>query len=259
LAVDAKRFIQGEKMDRLIYTALSGAKHILEQQANTSHNLANATTTGFRAQLDSFRAVPVIGDGLPTRAFVVDSTVGTDFTPGALQQTGRDLDVAIQGKGWIAVETADGTEAYTRHGNLKLSENGLLQTQSGQNVLGDGGPISVPPDVTVSIGKDGTVSAIATGTKPGAATVLGRIKLVNPPEETIVRGDDGLFRLKSGDPADADGNVTVVGGALESSNVNVVDAMVNMISLARQFEMHMNLLKNAESNATKAAQLLALG
>ena len=245
-------------MDRLIYTAMTGAKHILEQQANTSHNLANATTTGFRAQLDSFRAVPVIGADLPTRAFVVDSTVGTDFTPGALQQTGRDLDVAVQGKGWIAVQLEDGSEGYTRHGSLKLSENGVLQTQSGLSVMGDGGPISVPPDVTVTISKDGTVSASAVGIKPGATNVVGRIKLVNPPEETIMRGDDGLFHLKDGNAADADPAVSVVGGALEGSNVNVVDAMVNMISLARQFEMHMNLLKNAESNATKASQLLAL-
>ncbi|HJW55277.1 MAG TPA: flagellar basal-body rod protein FlgF [Burkholderiaceae bacterium] len=245
-------------MDRLVYTAMTGAKHILEQQATTSHNLANATTTGFRAQLDSFRAVPILGDGSPTRAFVVDSTVGSDFTPGSIQQTGRDLDVAIQGKGWIAVELEDGTEAYTRHGNLQLSEGGILQTQGGQNVLGDGGPISVPPDVTITIAKDGTVAAIATGTKPGATTVLGRIKLVNPPEESLMRGDDGLFRVKDGNPVDADAGVSVIGGALEGSNVSVVDAMVNMISLARQFEMHMNLLKNAESNATKASQLLAL-
>lgn len=246
-------------MDRLIYTAMTGAKHILEQQATTSHNLANATTTGFRAQLDSFRAVPVIGGGLPTRAFVVDATVGADFTPGALQQTGRELDMAVQGKGWIALQLDDGSEAYTRHGSLKLSENGILQTQSGINVLGDGGPISVPPDVNVAIAKDGTVSAIATGTKPGASSVLGRIKLVNPPEETIIRGDDGLFRVKGGNPADADADVTVIDGALEGSNVNVVDAMVSMINLARQFEMHMNLMKNAESNANKASQLLALG
>ncbi len=246
-------------MDRLIYTAMTGAKHILEQQATTSHNLANATTTGFRAQLDSFRAVPILGDGLPTRTFVVDSTVGADFTPGAIQQTGRALDVAVQGKGWIAVEMADGSEAYTRHGSLKLSENGVLQTQDGLNVLGDGGPISIPPEVTVTIAKDGTVSAIATSTKPGAANTLGRIKLVNPPEETLVRGDDGFFRVNDGSTPDTDSNVALVGGALESSNVNVVDAMVTMITLSRQFEMHMNMLKNAESNATKASEILTLG
>lgn len=245
-------------MDRLIYTAMTGAKHILEQQANNSHNLANATTTGFRAQLDSFRAVPVISDGLPTRAFVVDSTVGTDFSVGPIQNTGRDLDVAVQGKGWIAVQHEDGLEAYTRHGSLKLSENGVLQTQSGLAVLGDAGPISIPPDVSITIAKDGTVSSIPSGSKPGAVTVLGRIKLVNPPEENMTRADDGLFRIKDGSPADADIAVTVIGGSLEGSNVNVVDAMVNMISLARQFEMHMNLLKNAESNANKASQILSL-
>mgnify|MGYP000306490633 CR=1 FL=1 len=246
-------------MDRLIYTALSGAKQVMEKQATTSHNLANATTTGFRAQLDSFRAVPVIGEGSPTRAFVVDSTVGTDFSPGPIQNTARDLDVAVQGKGWIAVEMEDGSEAYTRHGNLKLSEAGVLQTQSGLNILGEAGPISIPPDVTVTIAKDGTVSTIANGIKPGAVTIAGRIKLVNPPEETLTRIDNGLFKTKNGDPAEVDTDVSLVGGALEGSNVNVVDAMVNMITLARQFELNMSMLKNAESNAAKASQLLNLG
>jgi flagellar basal-body rod protein FlgF len=244
-------------MDRLVYTAASGAKHIIEQQATVSHNLANATTVGFRAQLDSFRAVQVQGEGLPTRAFVVDSTVGSDFSQGAIQQTGRNLDIAVQGNGWIALD-APGGEAYTRTGNLKLSDQGALQTQSGINVLGDGGPIAVPPDVTVTVGKDGTVSAQATGVKPGAVTILGRIKLVNPPDDTMVRSDDGLFRTKDGQPADADPTVAVVGGALESSNVNVVDSMVNMINLARNFEINMNMIKNAENNANKASQLLAL-
>ena len=246
-------------MDRLIYTAMTGAKQILEQQATNAHNLANATTTGFRAQLDSFRAVPVVGGGaLPTRAFVVDATVGADYTPGPIQNTGRELDVAVQGKGWISVQLEDGTEAYTRNGSFKVSENGVLQTQGGINVLGDAGPIAIPPDVALTVGKDGTVSAITTVGKPGAATPLGRIKLVNPPEENLVRGDDGLFRLRGGGEAEADANVAVIGGALEGSNVSVVEAMVDMISLARQFEMHMNLLKNAESNEQKASQLMSL-
>lgn len=245
-------------MDRMIYTAMTGAKHVLEQQATTSHNLANATTTGFRAQIDSFRAVPVVSEGLPTRAFVVDATVGTDFSPGVIKQTGRELDVAVDGKGWIALELENGTEAYTRFGNLKLSENGVLQTQAGINVLGDGGPISVPPDVYITIAKDGTVSAIDSTSTPGAVNIVGRIKLVKPEENNLVRGDDGLFRTRDGTVPDADASVTVVGSALEGSNVNVADTMVNMITLARQFEMHMNLIKNAESNATKANQLLAL-
>ena len=245
-------------MDRLVYTAASGAKHILEQQATTSNNLANVSTTGFRAQIDSFRAVPLVAPGLPTRTFVVNSTTGADFSSGPIQMTGRDLDVAVRDKGWIAVQMADGSEAYTRNGGLKLNDNGVLQTSNGLTVQGDGGPITVPPEVTVSIAGDGTVAAIATTTKPGASTVLGRIKLVNPPERDLVRGDDGMFRLRDGATAPSDPSVSVVGGAIEGSNVSPVDAMVSMINLARSFDTQMSLIKNAENNAAKATQLLAL-
>lgn len=246
-------------MDKLIYTAASGAKHILEKQATASNNLANVNTTGFRAQIDAFRAVPVVAEGtLKTRTFVVNSEAGTDFSSGPLQVTGRDLDVAIKGKGWIAVQMADGSEAYTRHGALQMNQNGLLQTAQGQTVQGDGGPITVPPEVSVTIGGDGTISTIASTTKPGAPTVLGRLKLVNPDEKDLVRGEDGMFRLKSGQPAAADPTVVVAGGALEGSNANPIDSMVDMIALARSFEMQMGLLKNAENNAMKADQILAL-
>ena len=245
-------------MDRLIYTASSGAKHILDKQATTANNLANATSTGFRAQLDSFRAVPVVSDGMPTRTFVVDSTVGSDFTQGPMQHTGRALDVAVENGGWIAVQSADGSEAYTRNGALKLNENGMLQTQAGLMVQGDTGPLALPPGVTVAIASDGTVGTISTDVPPGPSTVLGRIKLVNPPEQQLVRGDDGLFRLKDGTTAQADQAVKLTTGALEGSNVSPVDAMVSMIALARQFETQMSLLKNAENNAAKATQILAL-
>lgn len=245
-------------MDRMIYTAMSGAKHILEQQATTAHNLANATSTGFKSQVDSFRAVPVLGAALSTRTFVVDATVGANFSPGSIQATNRDLDVAIQGKGWLAVQRADGSEGYTRNGSLKVSENGLLQTASGLTVMGDGGPISIPPDVTISIAKDGTVSSVSNNTLPGPSNAIGRLKLVNPPENNLVRAEDGLFVTKDGNPAEVDANVNIVSGALEASNVNVIDAMVTMISLARQFETQMKLLQSAENNANKAAQLLSL-
>lgn len=244
-------------MDRLIYTAMTGAKHIMEKQATTAHNLANATTTGFRAQLDSFRAVPLQGGVLPTRTFVVDSTVGSDFSAGAIQHTGRELDVAVQGKGWIAIQLPDGGEAYTRNGSLTVNENGVLQTQGGHAVSGDGGTIAIPPDVGVTIAGDGTVSAVPNG-QSAQAVVVGRIKLVNPPEADLVRGADGLFRMRDGNEADADAAVVLVGGALESSNVKVVDAMVEMIAHARQFELHMKLLKDAENNSAKAGQLLSL-
>jgi len=245
-------------MDRMIYTAMTGAKHILEQQATTSHNLANATSTGFKAQVDSFRAVPVVSEGLSTRAFVVDATIGADFNTGAIQHTNRELDVAVQGKGWLTVQRADGSEGYTRNGSLKVSENGILQTASGLTVMGDGGPISIPPDIAVSIGKDGTISSVSNNTLPGPANAIGRLKLVNPVESNLVRAEDGLFNTKDGRPAEVDANVNVVGGALENSNVNVIDAMVTMISLARQFETQMKLMQSAENNANKASQLLSL-
>ena len=245
-------------MDRLIYTAASGAKHILEQQATTSNNLANVSTTGFRAQLDVFRSAPVQGPGLPTRAFVVDSTAGNDFSSGALQVTGRDLDVAVKGQGWLAVQMPDGTEAYTRNGSLQMSPNGVLTTASGQTIAGEGGPITIPPDATVTVGGDGSISTISNVDSPAAPVVLGRLKLVNPAEADLVRGDDGLFRLKDGGNAQADPTVRVAGGALEGSNVNPVDCMVDMIALARSFDTQMSLLKNAENNAAKATQILAL-
>ena len=245
-------------MDRMIYTAMSGAKHTMEQQATVANNLANATTTGFREQLNTFRSVPVVGQGLATRSFVVDSTSGSNFTGGPIQETGRPLDVAVQGPGWFAVQTADGGEAYTRNGNFKLSENGVLQTQSGQNVVAEGGTISVPPDTSVTISPDGTVSAIPTTGATNAVNILGRLKLVNPNEKALKRGDDGMFRLTSGVQATADNNVRLIGGALEGSNVNVVESVVSMINLARQFDMNMKLMQTAEGNTDKANQILSL-
>lgn len=245
-------------MDRLIYTAMSGAKYTLEQQATNSHNLANASSTGFKAQIDLFRSAPVVGGGLSTRAFVVDATTGTDFTPGAIQQTGRSLDVAVQGKGWLTVQRADGSEAYTRNGALKTNQNGLLQSADGLNVMGDGGPISIPPNVIISIAADGTISSVNDSQQPGPSNVIGRLKLTNPDEKTLTRSEDGLFVTASGRPAPADDKVKVVNGALESSNVNVVESMVNMIGLARQFDVQMKLLQNATENDTKAAQLFSL-
>jgi flagellar basal-body rod protein FlgF len=243
-------------MDRMIYVAMSGAKQMLTQQSVVANNIANANTTGFRAQVAAFRAAETLGDGAATRAFVVDSTPGADFTPGAIQSTGRDLDVAIEGAGWIAVQTPDGSEGYTRNGSLQVNVNGVLQTRNGLNVLGDGGPIAVPENVRVTIGADGTVSTVPN---TGAQQVqnIGRIKLVNPPEQSLVRGDDGIFRAR-GVQVDTDPKVKVQGGALESSNVNVVEAMVGMISLARQFDMQMKILQNADGNDRQASQLLSM-
>ncbi|MCC7414419.1 MAG: flagellar basal-body rod protein FlgF [Gammaproteobacteria bacterium] len=244
-------------MDRLIYLSMAGARHALEAQATVSHNLANVNTSGFRAQINAFRAVPVFGDGQPTRAFVVDSSVGTDFRPGTLQQTGRDLDVAVLSRGFIAVQLPDGSEAYTRNGSFNVGPGGVLETRQGQPVMGDGGPITVPPDSTVAIARDGTVSVLPTAGR-SAVNVIGRIKLVNPEPTQLERRADGLFRMKDGTAATADAAVAVVQGSLEGSNVNAVEAMVQLISHARAFEMHTKMLQNAEANDRQAMQILSM-
>ena len=242
-------------MDRLIYTAMTGAKGTMDQQAAVAHNLANATSTGFRAELHKLRAVEVQTEALRTRAFTVDASVANNFDQGALQHTGRAYDVALAGKGWLAVQMPDGSEAYTRNGSLDVSANGILQTHDGKPVLGDGGPITIPPDNEISIGADGSISA-SQPDQPGVVNVVAQLKLVNPPEADLVRGDDGLFRVRGGAPAQADPTVRVAGGYLEGSNVNVVDQMVQMISLSRQFEMQTRMLSTAEQNDRAAAQVL---
>jgi flagellar basal-body rod protein FlgF len=243
-------------MDKLIYTAMSGAKHLFGRQAAIAHNLANAVSTGYRAEEHRLRAVPVVSESWPTRTFAVEASIANDFTPGPLMQTGRSLDVAVQGQGWIALAMPDGTEAYTRNGSLEVNVNGVLQTKNGIPVQGDGGPISIPPDNEISIGKDGLISLKPTSGAQNTVTQVGTLKLVNPPEADLVRGADGLFRLRDGSAAPVDPNVQVAAGFLEGSNVNVVDQLVAMISLQRQYETQMKLLSTAEQNDRAAAQLL---
>lgn len=244
-------------MDRLIYVSMTGARHALEAQSTVAHNLANANSSGFRAQMNALRAVHLFGEGMPTRSYVVDSTVGTDFRPGTVQQTGRALDVAVMGQGFLAVQAPDGSEAYTRAGGLNVGAGGILVSPQGHPVLGDGGTIAVPPDVNVTIAKDGTVSAVPSSGR-GAVNVLGRLKLVNPPEADLQRGEDSLFRLKDGGVAPADNSVVVASSAIEGSNVNAVEQLVAMISHARAFETHMKMLQNADQNDRQANQLLSM-
>ena len=245
-------------MDRMIYTAMTGAKHVFLQQAGVANNLANVATVGFRAQEHRFQAAPILSEAMPTRAFVVDSSVANKFDAGPIMVTARELDVAVKGKGWLAVQMPDGSEAYTRAGALDLDVNGTLQTKAGLPVLGDGGPISVPPDNRIEIGSDGTVSVVPMAGAPNNVNAIGRMKLVNPPEENLVRGDDGLFRLKGGAVADVDPAVRLAPGALEGSNVNAAETMVNLISLSRQFEMQIKLLQTADANAKQADQILSM-
>lgn len=240
-------------MDRLIYTAASGARALAQRQDGLTHNLANAATPGFRADQVVFRAVPVRGDGTPTRVVTVEATAGFDDASGAIETTGRPLDVAVQGKGYLAVQAADG-EAYTRAGALQVGPDGTLLTPGGLPVAGEGGPLRVPPGAAISIARDGTVSAQPA---TGPSQTVGRLKLVNPEPGELRKGDDGLLRMAGGEEAPADAQVRLVPGALEGSNVNVVEAMVGMIAAQRQFETQMKLLQNAEQNDQRAAQLLA--
>jgi flagellar basal-body rod protein FlgF len=248
-------------MDRLIYTAMTGASQTLNRQAAVAHNLANAATAGYRAEEHRLRAVQVQSNaaqkGLPTRAFAVDASTHTDYSPGPLQQTGRPLDFAVQGKGFFAVQRPDGSEAYTRMGAFEMNVNGILQTTGGLPLQGDGGPITIPPDVKVSVGSDGTISVLPESGAQSTASVIGRVKLVNPPEADLVRGDDGLFSQRDGTAATVDERVVMIAGYIEGSNVNAAEQMVTMISLARQFELQMKMLSTADANDRAATQILA--
>jgi len=241
-------------MDRLIYLSMSGAKATMQRQETLANNLANVSTAGFRAELSAFRAVPVEGSGASTRVYALESTPGYDASPGQVAATGRNLDVAMSGGAWLSVQGLDGTEAYTRGGALDVNAEGTMITVSGLTVLGDGGPIQVPPNTQVSIGADGTVSSTAAN---GKSTSIGKLKLVTP-EVPLTRGTDGLFRAAEGDLS-ADPNARVQDGALEGSNVSAVETMVQMISAARQFEAQMKSLTTAEANDKAAAQLLSVG
>jgi len=247
-------------MDRLIYTAMTGASQTLNRQAAVAHNLANVSTSGYRAEEHRLRAVQVqlndARNGLPTRAFVADASTHTDYSTGPLLQTDRALDFAVQGQGWIAVQMPDGSEAYTRAGSFELNINGILQTRNGLPVQGDGGPISIPPEVKITVGVDGSISVLPENGAQNLVNVMGRIKLVNPPEADLVRGEDGLFRLRGGGAAPLDEQVRLAAGYIEGSNVNPAEQMVTMISLARQFEMQMKMLSTADANDKAGTQIL---
>lgn len=240
-------------MDRLVYLAMSGAKATLQRQDTLANNLANASTNGFRAELQAFRAVPVRGDGATTRVYALESTVGYDAASGPVQSTGRALDVAVKGNAWLSVQGLDGTEAYTRNGALEVTAEGQLVTTAGLPVLGDGGPITLPPNATVEIAADGSITAKVGDGRP---TLAGRLKLVTP-ETPLARGADGLFRAADGADLPADPNARVISGALEGSNVSPVETMVAMIAAARQFEQQMKMLQSAEQKEQSATKLLA--
>lgn len=246
-------------MDRALYVGMSGAMQTLRAQAANSNNLANANTNGFRAQLLDAQSQQVAGPGLPSRVNAQLLDNGWDSTTGAINQTGRDLDVAMRPGQWLAVQASDGSEAYTRGGDLHVDAYGQLLTAGGQPVLGDNGPISVPQYSSISIGADGSISIVPAGQGPGTSSTVGRLRVVQATPEQLGRGSDGLMRAQPGVDLRPSAGETVIPGALESSNVNLAATMVNMIELARQFDLQTRLMKSVQDNASAASSLVKMG
>lgn len=245
-------------MDHFVYIAASGAKEAMLAQAVNANNLANASTVGFRGDFLEAQTLYLRGAGEHTRAYNVVEETGTDFRQGPIEQTGRDLDIAISGPGWFAVQAEGGGEALTRRGDFRVDEFGQLVNGAGETLIGDAGPIALPPFSSMSIGADGTISLIPLGEQPSALAALDRVKLVNPPLEAISKNEFGELQMQDGLPVEPDGEVRLITGALEASNVNTVSAMVQMIELSRQFEQFMKLAKVGEDIDTSSSSLMRL-
>ena len=245
-------------MDRMLYLSMSAASNTMLAQAVNSHNLANASTPGFKADLSQFRAMPVFGETLASRVYAMEERPGVNFNPGGINHTGNDLDIAINDQGFFAVQSADGSEAYSRRGDFRINTLGLLENGAGQLVLGDGGPIAIPPAQTIEVGSDGTITSRPTGQDERTLATVGRIKLVNPDVSQLIKGEDGLFRLEDGNQAVPDASVRITSGALETSNVNLVHALVKMIELSRQYEMDLKAMSTVKETDETATQILRL-
>jgi len=246
-------------MDKALYIAMTGARHNMLAQTAHANNLSNLNTTGFRADFAQARSMPVYyGPGQPTRAYSLTESPASDFAQGPLNTTGRDMDVAINGVRFIAVIGPDGTEAYTRAGNLKVDTNGILRTANGLAVLGNAGQIALPPFEKLSVGSDGSLSLVALGQGPEALVEADRIKLVNPQLQNLEKGADGLYRQRDGEAAPPAAEVRLVSGALEGSNVSAINEFTQILSLSRQYEMQVKLMKDVEQNSEASAQLLRM-
>ena len=245
-------------MDKSLYISMSAASNTLLGQAAVANNLANAQMTGFRADMEQYRSMPVFGDGHPSRVYALSERPGIDFSPGTIYNTGNPLDFAINGDGWIAVQAADGSEAYTRRGDMHINNIGFLENGNGNLVYGNGGPIAVPPAEAIIIGNDGTITIRPKGQDEKTLAVLDRIKLVNPAVEDLYKGEDGLFRLKNGEPLNFDASIRLAPESLEGSNVNMVGAMVRMIEHARRFELEIKAMTAAKENDEVGTRILSL-
>ncbi len=245
-------------MDKMLYVAMTGARNTMLAQTVNAHNLANASTNGFRADLLAARSVPVEGSGYASRVNATQEIAGWDFTPGPMQNTGRQLDVAVQGSGWIAVQDAEGNEVYTRNGDFRLGPGGVLSNGAGQVVLGEGGPVAVPPFQKLEIGVDGSVSIVPLGQTADTLATVDRIRLVNPDPKNLFKSDDGLIRTRDGVVPEPDASVKLASGMLEGSNVNAIESLISMLDLTRRFELQVKMMETADTNAASAAQLMRI-
>jgi flagellar basal-body rod protein FlgF len=243
-------------MDRGLYVAMTGAKQIMQAQAVNNNNIANASTTGFRADTVAFDSEPIYGPGYATRVNSVASDSGVDFSGGVPISSGRSLDIAMNGNGFIAVQGADGREGYTRAGDLHVTDSGALVTSAGEAVMSETGPVQVPPATSVTIGSDGTLSVVPLGLAASAQSQVDRIKLVNPKTKDLQKGPDGLLYLKAGGKSPTDESVTVNSGVLESSNVNAAMSLVNMIELQRLYEFQIKSMNSADTNEQSAERMM---
>jgi len=243
-------------VDKYLYVAMTGASQNALAQKAHANNLANLSTNGFQRDLEQARSMPVFGDSFPARAFAMTERPATDFTAGPLVQTGRDLDVAVSGDGWVAVQTPDGSEGYVRTSSMNIDALGVLRAGNGMPVMGNSGPIAVPPQSQIEVGEDGTISIRSMGEGPRVVAVVDRIKLVNPDLKTMTKGPDSVIHTQDGKPAPVDGNVKVVSGFLEGSNVNAVEEMTSVLALSKQFELHIKMMNTAKDDDQAMARVL---
>jgi len=242
-------------MDRMLYISMSGAKEVMLSQANNANNLANASTDGFKKDFNVFRAQHMEGPGWDSRAYSLDERPATDFTAGAIKVTGREMDIVTKENGFMAIQSPAGDEALVRTASMQTLQTGELVDVQGNPILNEGGaPIIVPPYRSMAIGDDGTISIVPADAPSNQLVVLDQIRLVQPDPKQLEKGLDGFIRNTGEELGQA--NVKVISGALETSNVNTAEALVNMIELSRKYEMQVKMMATSKNHGQKSDQLL---
>ena len=246
-------------MDKLIYSSLSAMRSAMARQTTTANNLANINTAGFRGEMSASTALRLKGGGFESRATNAGEVVSADMSEGTISETSRPLDIAIQGRDTLlAVQSREGEEAYTRRGDLQLSDSGLLTTGDGMPVLGDSGPITLPPYDKLTIASDGTISIVPQGGDPTQVQTVDRLKLVSGNGLDIAKGIDSLFRPRFGGTLAPDPQATVRQGAIEGSNVNASAMLIDMIEASREWDMQVKMMSSAQDIDKASTDLMRL-